>query len=172
MASPDRPADDIFHPGGGVRLDLLTEEAGAALREAVHFAKQTRWESLRSPHVFMGLLAGRDPGVANWARRLGADRGQLLEQFQEFFHQEHGDPEALLALHREFLSDNVLRLLREAHLRASAHGRTTVTPMDLLITLLTAANSIVAHCFEQLGGVTAAKLTELAVMAEQDTRSA
>jgi hypothetical protein len=38
--------------------------------------------------------------------------------------------------------------------------------MDLLISLLTAPNSIVAECFERIG-VTAAKLTELAVMAEQ-----
>ena len=37
--------------------------------------------------------------------------------------------------------------------------------MDILITMLTATNSIVAECFERIG-VTAAKLTELAVMAE------
>ena len=41
--------------------------------------------------------------------------------------------------------------------------------MDLLISLLTASNSIVAECFERIG-VTAAKLTELAVMAEQQRR--
>ena len=36
--------------------------------------------------------------------------------------------------------------------------------MDLLITLFTTPNSIVAECFERIG-VTAAKLTELAVLA-------
>ena len=36
---------------------------------------------------------------------------------------------------------------------------------DRHITLLTSANSIVAECFERIG-VTAAKLTELAVIAE------
>jgi hypothetical protein len=41
--------------------------------------------------------------------------------------------------------------------------------MDLLISLLTASNSIVADCFERIG-VTAAKLTELAVMAEHTGR--
>jgi hypothetical protein len=39
--------------------------------------------------------------------------------------------------------------------------------MDLLITLFTTHNSIVAECFERIG-VTAARLTELAVMVEQD----
>ena len=81
------------------------------------------------------------------------------------FHQEEGEDEAVLALNREFLSDNVIRLLREAQGRARDHHRNRITPMDLLITLLTAANSIVAECFERIG-VTAAKLTELAVIAE------
>jgi hypothetical protein len=39
--------------------------------------------------------------------------------------------------------------------------------MDLLITLFTAPNSIVAECFERIG-VTAARLTELAVLAERE----
>jgi ATP-dependent Clp protease ATP-binding subunit ClpA len=72
-------------------------------------------------------------------------------------------------LNREFLSDNVIRLLREAYARALDHDRRKVTPMDLLITLLTANNSIVAECFERIG-VTAAKLTELAVLAEKQDR--
>jgi hypothetical protein len=37
--------------------------------------------------------------------------------------------------------------------------------MDILITLLTASKSIVGECFEKVG-VTAAKLTEQAVIAE------
>ena len=60
----------------------------------------------------------------------------------------------------------VVRLLRDSYARARDHGRRAVTPMDLLISLLTASNSIVAECFERIG-VTAAKLTELAVLAEQ-----
>jgi hypothetical protein len=114
----------------------------------------------------MGLLAVPDPSVRNWGERLRADLPRLLEQFQELFHQEEGDPEPMLALNREFFSDNVIRLLREARGRAEMHGRRCITPMDLLISLLTASNSIVAECFERIG-VTAAKLTELAVMAEQ-----
>ena len=167
MASPDEPLDDIFQPGGRLRPDLLSDPAGAALREAVRFAAETRWDSVRSPHVFMGLLAVPDASVRNWGERLRADLPKLLGQFQELFHQEDGEEEAILALNREFLSDNVIRLLREAHGRAVDHRRTKITPMDLLISLLTASNSIVAECFERIG-VTAAKLTELAVMAEHN----
>jgi ATP-dependent Clp protease ATP-binding subunit ClpA len=166
MASPEPFREDIFQPGGQLQKEYLSESAAEVLRESLRLARETRWDSLRSPHIFMGLLAVPDPGVRTWGDRLGADLSKLLGQFQELFHQDEGDSEALLILNREFLSDNVIRLLREAHLRALDHRRNFITPMDLLISLLTASNSIVAECFERIG-VTAAKLTELAVLAEQ-----
>jgi ATP-dependent Clp protease ATP-binding subunit ClpA len=166
MASPDSPLPDVFLPSGGVRDDLLTREAHQALRETVRLTRETRWDTVRSPHVFMGLLAAPDPGVKGWADRLRADLPRLLAQFQELFHQDDGDAECPLALNREFLSDNVIRLLRDAVRRAHEHRRETVTSLDLLVCVLSAANSIVAECFERIG-LTAARLTELAIMAEQ-----
>ncbi len=168
MTNRDDSVDDIFLPDGRLRVDLLTESAAEALKEALRLARDTRWESLRSPHVFMGLLAAPDPGVRNWGERLHADLPRLLEQFQELFHQEEGEREPTLLLNREFFSDNVMRLIRDARARAQDHNRRRITSMDLLISLLTAPNSIVAECFERIG-VTAAKLTEQAVIAEHHT---
>jgi ATP-dependent Clp protease ATP-binding subunit ClpA len=165
MANLNDPAADIFEPDGRLRQGLLTEAALSALVESLSQARQTRWDSLRSPHVFMGLLAVPDPGVRNWGERLEEDLAHILAQFQELFRQEDGENEPVLVLHREFLSDNVIRLLRDSHERATYNKRNRITPMDLLITMLTAPNSIVAECFERIG-VTAAKLTELAVIAE------
>ena len=170
MAAPEPGKEDIFLPGGQLRMECISEPALMVLREALKLARDTRWDSVRSPHVFMGLLAVPDPGVRTWGDRLGADLNRLLGQFQELFHQEEGECEALLVLNREFLSDNVIHLLRDAHARASDHRRGAITQMDLLISLLTASNSIVAECFERIG-VTAAKLTELAVLAEQEPRT-
>ncbi len=169
MANSDETVEDIFLPSGRLRLDRVNESAAASLSESLQMARDTRWDSVRSPHVFMGLLAKPDAGVHHWGERLGADLPKLLDQFRELFHQEEGEAEALLILNREFLSDNVIRLLREAMNRAADHRRPRITPMDLLISLLTAPNSIVAECFERIG-VTAAKLTELAVIAEQESR--
>ena len=169
MATPEGSMNDIFQPGGRLRLDCFSEEALHALRESLRLARETRWDSVRSPHVFMGLLAEPDASVHNWGERLQADLSNLLDQFQELFHQEQGEEEAVLVLNREFLSDNVIHLLRDARNRAVDHQRCKITPMDLLISLLTASNSIVAECFERIG-VTAAKLTELAVMAEHNGR--
>jgi ATP-dependent Clp protease ATP-binding subunit ClpA len=170
MAIPEPAREDIFLPGGNLCTECITDSAHKVLREALKLARETRWDSLRSPHIFMGLLSIPDSGVRTWGERLGADLNRLLTQFQELFHQEDGDRAALLVLNREFLSDNVIRLLREAYARARDHDRFAVTPMDLLISLLTASNSIVAECFERIG-VTAAKLTELAVLAEQQPGS-
>lgn len=166
MPAREPTRDDIFHPSGQVDPDCLSEAAAKVLHEALRMARDTRWDSVRSPHIFMGLLAVPDTGVRAWGQRLGADLDKLLGQFQELFHQEEGDRDSLLVLNREFLSDNVIKLLRDAWQRARDRHRGRVTPMDLLITLLTATNSIVAECFENIG-LTAAKLTELAVIAEQ-----
>jgi ATP-dependent Clp protease ATP-binding subunit ClpA len=165
MPSPDEAPDDIFSPAGKLRTEVLQEETTRALREAMRYARTTNWDSVRSPHLFMGLLAAPDDGIHCWGDGLGADLPRLLEQFAELFHQEKGDEEPYISLNREFLSDNVIHLLREAFFRASDHHR-RVAPIDLLISLFTTPNSIVAECFERIG-VTAAKLTELAVIAEQ-----
>ena len=159
--------DDIFLPSGRLCPDLLDEATARVLREALAHTRATNWDSVRTPHLFMGLLSTPDEGVSKWASRLGADMAGLLDQFRDLFHQANGEPVPPLLLNREFLSDNVIRLLRDAHGRAADSGRDQITPMDLLITLLTASNSIVADCFERIG-VTAAKLTEQAVIAEHN----
>ncbi len=90
MAFPDESMDDVFKPGGSLRTDLLSDTAAKAVDESIRMARETRWDSVRSPHVFMGLLAACDPGVRDWGKRLGADLPKLLGQFQELFHQEEG----------------------------------------------------------------------------------
>jgi ATP-dependent Clp protease ATP-binding subunit ClpA len=166
MANPADSADQIFRPDGHLNAELFAEPTLTALHNSVRFAGETQWDSVRSPHLFMGLLAVPDARVRNWGDRLGADVPRLLEQFRELFHQDDGEGGYILRLHREFLSDNVIRVLRECCQRAADHQRDEVSPMDLLISLFTTSQSIVAECFERIG-VTAAKLTELAVIAEQ-----
>ncbi len=157
---------DIFLLNGRVRPDVTDEATSRALRDSLGHARSTNWDSVRTPHLFMGLLGTADNTVCEWATRLGADTSRLLDQFRDLFFQDAA-PVPPLVLNREFLSDNVIRVLRESYARALDSDRDHMTPMDLLITLFTTHNSIVAECFERIG-VTAARLTELAVMVEQD----
>lgn len=165
MATPDNKLNDIFLPHGQLRPQLIDSSATHALNEAVRVARATHWDRLRSPHIFMGLLAKPDSGVRYWADRLGADLPELLEQFQELFSREKKGRIAPVMLHREFLSDNVIELLRDSYCRASDNGRSQIACLDLLIGILTAPRSFIAECFEHFG-LTAAKLTEWAVRAE------
>ena len=106
--------DDIFLPSGRLRPDILDEATTRVLREALAHTRATNWDSVRTPHLFMGLLAAPDSGVFKWATKLGADLPGLLDQFRDLFHQANAEPVPPLLLNREFLSDNVIRLLREA----------------------------------------------------------
>ena len=157
---------DIFLLNGRIRPDVTDDATSRALRDSLGHARSTNWDSVRTPHLFMGLLGTADNTVCEWATRLGADTSRLLDQFRDLFLQDAA-PVPPLVLNREFLSDNVIRVLRESYARAQECDRDHMTPMDLLITLFTTHNSIVAECFERIG-VTAAHLTELAVMVEQD----
>ena len=112
MDMPDEARDDIFLPTGRIREDAFSASALTALSEAVRIARETHWDNLRSPHVFMGLLAVPDPGVRNWGERLQADLPRLLEQFQELFHQDSGSRDPLLRLNREFLGEGAIEPLR------------------------------------------------------------
>lgn len=158
--------DDLFLPNGLLRPDAVDESAAQALCEALCFTQTTHWDSVRTPHLFMGMLSAPDAGTEAWARNLGANRQKLLEQFRDLFQQD-ADPVPPMKLNREFLSDNVLRLLRDARERAADGGRETITQLDLLITTFSTPNSIVAECFERVG-VTAAHLTDLAMQAERE----
>src|SRR6266404_2431537 len=78
MASPEPAAEDIFLPGGQLCTACISEAAQKVLNEALKLARDTRWDSVRSPHIFMGLLAIPDSGVRTWGDRLGADLNRLL----------------------------------------------------------------------------------------------
>ena len=159
--------DDVFLANGRVRPDVVDEATALALRDSLSHARGTNWDSVRTPHLFLGLLGTPDAGVYAWTNRLGADTGRLQDQFRDLFYQD-AEPVPPLLLNREFLSDNVIRVLRDSYSRARDYGRQCVSPMDLLITIFNTPNSIVAECFERIG-VTAARLTELAVAVEAES---
>lgn len=157
--------DDVFEKNGKLSLGLFSSNAQAVLEESIKLGVATHSDHIRTSHLFMGLIAFPDPGIVDWGQSLKADLKQLLMQFQELFHQEKAPEHPKLFLHREFLSDQVIALIREAKDRCLTHARKSIHPMDLLITLLNDSESVVVDCFQRIG-ITAAKLTEYAVLAE------
>jgi hypothetical protein len=161
--------DGLFLPDGRLRPELLDKGVPAVLQAAVRYAEEGNFDSVRTPHIFMGLLTVPDAAVRNWGNRLQADLPKLLSQFRELFHQEAGERHSIKGFNRESTSEQVIYVLGEARRRAASRGRTRLVPMDLLVALLTTPNSIVAECFEQIN-ISAAQLTDLANLAEEDTR--
>lgn len=142
--------DDIVMPGGPLRLGKFDPDARRALFSAVRLARETSWDNLRSPHIFMGLLDDPDGCILAWGAKLKADLPRLLEQFMELFHGEAAET-VRLQLHREFLSDTVLKLLRDAWNRSRDLGRPRISTLDLLASLFGSKSSVVADCFERVG---------------------
>ena len=165
--TPNDDADSLFLTDGSLRPELLGEGVPAALQEAVRQAVETNWDSVRTPHLFMGLLAGPDAGICCWGEHLQADLPKLLRQFQELFRQEGTNQQPVPCFRRPFLSEQVVQLLAAARARATSRGRTSLAPLDLLIALFT-TRTIVAECFERIG-ISAGQLVDLAALAERET---
>src|SRR6266851_3389051 len=94
MTTPN-DGDSLFLTDGGLRPELLGEGVPAALQEAVRQAEETNWDAIRTPHIFMGLLAVPDAAVRNWGERLQADLPKLLHQFRELFRHDEGGRHSL-----------------------------------------------------------------------------
>jgi ATP-dependent Clp protease ATP-binding subunit ClpA len=145
----DKPGD-LFLPDGRLDVELFAAGVPKILAAAMQMTRKTCWDSVRSPHLFMAMIHEPDPALRRFARQAEVDFEQLQATFEAMFLQPGGPAKAMLALHREFLSDNLLRVLRAARERCESHGHRKITSIDLLLTLLTIPDSVVVECLRQL----------------------
>lgn len=141
--------DDVFLMNGQLDPAKFTGSAWKSLEACLAAAQHTHWETIRSPHLFMGLLQAPDRTITEWSFQLGAELPRLLRQFRRLFKQNDEVP-ALLRLHREFLSQNAIEVLRAASSRAADVGRQQVQPGDILWAVL-AHDGCVTACFVESG---------------------
>jgi ATP-dependent Clp protease ATP-binding subunit ClpA len=163
--SPSPNVDDIFASNGWLRPELLEESTAKALQRAVCWATDTRWDSIRTPHLFMGLLSTTDRRVSEWCRMIGADADSLLLQFAALFTRSKKTPMTIVRLNREFLSENAIGVLRAAAKRARRCKHSVIRMSDLLVALFSPAGGIVAGCFADVG-FSPERLVAMAVAAE------
>ena len=160
------PEHDVFAPNGWARAELLEPASQKALDRAVSWAADTRWDSVRTPHLFMGLLSAGDRRVFDWCRMFGADPDSLILQFAALFTRSREAKRPIVRLNREFFSENAIRVLRTAHERMLRYERDTIGVSDLLIALFTPNESIVAGCFAD-AGLPSERLAAMAAAAEE-----
>jgi ATP-dependent Clp protease ATP-binding subunit ClpA len=140
---------DVFLANGLLNRDLYSQMTRQALEASLIHARETGWETLRSPHLFMGLMSKPDRTIREWSFQLGADLRRLLKQFKKMFRQETIDPMPV-RLHREFLSGNAIDVLRTAYQRSLEMGHDQVCPADLLWAILSLDGCVLA-CFDESG---------------------
>ena len=151
--------EPLFIPNGFVTAELFTTDAYASLKLSLKAAEATRWDTVRTPHIFMGL-ATRDDGLADalFAKtRHGAK--DIYRAFSRAFMQRPG-AEGPLQLHREFFSDNVIRLLHRARARTAEHQETQISEKHLMMAILEDVDGIVVYTLSQVG-LDAERLREL-----------
>jgi ATP-dependent Clp protease ATP-binding subunit ClpA len=162
MAMP--PAIDVFLADGRINPECHTPQVARVLDHALKHAERSGWDSVRTPHIVIGLLSNPDAAIRDWCRRLRVDARELQAQFEAVFRSETTRPQRL-QLHREFLSDNAIRVLRDTFERSRRAGRKETAPIDLLLTVLAPPAGIVGKCFERIG-FTPDNLLQLAILTE------
>ncbi|MCE9534498.1 MAG: hypothetical protein K8T89_25760 [Planctomycetes bacterium] len=166
MEFANAPEHDIFAPNGWLRQELLEPAVRKAMQRALCWTADTCWDSLRTPHIFMGLLSVGNRHVTEWCRLIGADPDSLLLQFAALFTRPRDMKTPIIRLNREFLSENAIRSLRVAYDRACRSDRSEIRIIDLLVALFSPAGGIVAGCFADVG-YPPERLAAMAVAAEE-----
>ncbi|WP_020468856.1 Clp protease N-terminal domain-containing protein [Zavarzinella formosa] len=140
---------DIFLLGGPLDETKFAPATRGMLQAAVQATIDTRWETIRSPHLFMGMLAEPDGMISTWCESLETTPEKLRRQFSRLFFQP-SDEIPFVRLHREFCSTNTLEIIRAAGRRAVEQRQQLIRPSDLFWTLL-ADDGCVAACFRESG---------------------
>ena len=156
-------AFDVFLPNGNLDRGRFTPAANVALDEAVATARATRWQMVRTPHLFLGLIVAPDRTVHQWAAHACLDLLELGWKFRQMMRLPGTLPTAP-RMHREFLARRAITALRTARTRCDEHDRTRVTPADLLWAILAQDGCVIARLSD--GGLPAPVLRVL--LAEAD----
>lgn len=169
MIRPERSQDLLFAPQGTIRPDVLTPALARIFEESLAFARTTHWESLRTPHLFMAMLQNPEESMLAWIEDAELDSEFIIAQFRRLFtNNDQPEPE-VVCFQREFMSLNVIRLLRSALDRCFDCGRDRMTVMDVLIPILASPGSVVAECFDTRG-IASHDLLDIAVRSEARVR--
>ena len=141
--------NDIFLPGGPLEERRFDQPCRLMLQASVRAANLTRWETIRSPHLFMGMMAEPDDMILKWCESLETNPDKLLAQFGRLFLQHSNEP-CRVRLHREFCSTNTMEILRAASRRAIQQGFPLISSRELFWSLLE-DEGCVAACFRESG---------------------
>jgi hypothetical protein len=147
---PDLPScNDIFNNNGMLKFDLFEGECIECLQNAVKIATKMRWDCIRTPHLFMGILDHKGSQLQKRVYALGLP----FDLKQTFFRQFQQPPSNLLkvlTLQKDLISENLRKIINNAQKHAEFENRTKIIEGDLLEAMLSDKDNIVRIMIERL----------------------
>lgn len=142
----------LFDGIGPLSQGAFDPEAWQALVYSLGYASQGQSGFVHPQHLFLGILLQGGRKVHRWLELLQTDRDHFLAMWEELFGSFPSEvPPELPHLHREFLTDGLIKLLTES-LRRTARKRMPLIDIPcLLVCLLSLGNGLIAECFERAG---------------------
>lgn len=151
VESKESSNQNLFDRTGALELDLFETDLQDALRETALRTFQTNWSDIRSPHLFLGIALRANSRLERHCEQSKYVEGAKL--FQLILQSLSQTPKISLRipkLHREFLSQNALGVLRKAQQLSLNHNRKAVTERDVLEVILSDESNIVTLILKQL----------------------
>jgi ATP-dependent Clp protease ATP-binding subunit ClpA len=144
-------SETLFAPDGRLRQEYFTPSAIRALRAACDAAMRTGWPSVRTPHLFIGLLEEADEPIARWLSQNQLDAARLRTDFLDWFDMSEQLPARQIHLQAECFSEHLRQALQFAYERALQRGGPLITPADLLAAVFLCEPSVVCECLRRDG---------------------
>lgn len=151
---PELHVESLLAANGDLNRQSFTDFGLAALEEATLLAYRSYWQDLRSPHIFLGLLTcfGSPLAVRLEQSKIVPPASLANAFLAALSNQSRLD--AMLRkpkLHREFLSENALSILRQAAELARQRQARQISEDDLLRAVLEDVNGITVTMLKQVG---------------------
>jgi len=142
----------LFEDSGNLLARSFDPDAWQSLGFSWGYAVPTGSGFIQPHHLFLGILRQGGAQVRRWLTALKVEREELLESWEELFGGFLGNgSRSSPRLNREYLENDLLKLLRDAWNRTRRKGRPQVDVSCLLICILSQAHGLVPGCFERCG---------------------
>jgi ATP-dependent Clp protease ATP-binding subunit ClpC len=132
--------------GLGVSMELFDEDARRALTDAKHIARQLGWAEIRTPHLFVALLAGESR-----IKRSFEQNQVPIEDLKSLILSATPPQPPLDASTPISLSANALGIVRRASELATAEKRARATRDDLAAAFFENGGGMVGQMLQSLG---------------------
>jgi CHAT domain-containing protein len=139
-AADPRPSTHVFLESGDLDPASFDSACLLALQETARLCIKLNWEEIRSPIVFLGLVATRPAAIDTLMARLEFPTAHVVAIFERFCQPREGTSVRPIRLHREFFSNNTIAIVKSAR---SLAGNKPISPLHLVLGCL--AESTITH---------------------------